>query len=405
MYISFFKSWRICSYFVGIVFLLSGMLKLLDPVGAALVIDDYFAFFNLGLLDFSSKALGWGLAMLETILGLALMAGVRNKLVAITTFSFLGFFTLLTGVLYLYNPQMDCGCFGEAIELTHLQTFLKNILLVLFSAIIFFPIKTWGEIKKRKYYLVAIGTVVAFVFGVYSLFYLPLIDFTDFKPSSELYNGQSKELSPEYNAEFIYEKDGVQEVFDLDNLPDSSWTYVDTKVVTSADEGDGGMPVLNLYNVRGEAADDVLHGKSVMVMNIYNLKSVSERKWEKIAMYMKSLSDIGLNPIIAVAANYDNLLLELNGLDISAELKEELLPRLFVGDYKSLITLNRSNGGLTYIDSSCIIRKWSFRSRPIGDDLLSLLGDDPMETYLEGFTMKNITFKSILIFIAILMLV
>ena len=117
---------RFCGFITGLVFFLSGIVKLMDPVGAGLVMKGYYDFLNLSFLAFSSKAMGVAFALAETLVGVALITGVWRKITAKIAIIMQGFFTFLTLLLVIFNPQMDCGCFGEAIHLTHWQTFIKK---------------------------------------------------------------------------------------------------------------------------------------------------------------------------------------------------------------------------------------------------------------------------------------
>lgn len=126
---------RISAIIIGFVFFVAGLLKLMDPVGAGLVVEEYFKFLHLGFLRPLSYFTGAAGALAETLLGAALLCGVWRRLTGIVTLAVLGAFTILTLVLLIFNPSMDCGCFGEAVHLTHLQSFLKNIaLLALWAA-------------------------------------------------------------------------------------------------------------------------------------------------------------------------------------------------------------------------------------------------------------------------------
>ena len=196
---------RFCGFITGFVFVIGGILKLLDPVGTGLIMDGYLDFLHLGFLA-------------ETVVGTALITGVWRKPMAIAAMGIQGFFTLLTLLLVIFNPTMDCGCFGEAIHLTHMQTFLKNIVLCALLAAYYFPPKQLGRNKGRKYVSFSIVTASALAFAIYSWMYIPLVDFTDFKPAAELRAGHESETDEEemYEAVFVYEKDGIQERFGLD---------------------------------------------------------------------------------------------------------------------------------------------------------------------------------------------
>ena len=103
---------RFCGFITGFVFFIGGILKLMDPVGAGLVMGEYLDFMHLKFLGFASKPLGIAFALAETIIGTALITGVWRKAAGIAALAFQGFFTLLTLALVIFNPQMDCGCFG-----------------------------------------------------------------------------------------------------------------------------------------------------------------------------------------------------------------------------------------------------------------------------------------------------
>ena len=114
---------RFCGIIAGIVFFLSGIVKLMDPVGAGLVMSEYYRFLHIDFMDFSAKFMGTAFAFAETIIGAAIITGVWRKIIAKCALGLQIFFTVLTLFLVIFNPEMDCGCFGEAIHLTHTQTF------------------------------------------------------------------------------------------------------------------------------------------------------------------------------------------------------------------------------------------------------------------------------------------
>ena len=138
-----FRLRRLCAFIIGVVFLVAGIFKLLDPVGAGLVMEGYFLFFHLKFLLPMAKAAAVAFALAESLLGAAMISGVWRKQVAIATSALIVFFTLLTLALAIFNPVSltDCGCFGEVIHLTNFQTFLKNLILLALAMVAFLPFK------------------------------------------------------------------------------------------------------------------------------------------------------------------------------------------------------------------------------------------------------------------------
>ena len=227
---------RFCGFATGIVFFVGGILKLMDPVGAGLVMKEYFEFLHIGFMDGAAKYIAEAFSLSETIIGTALITGAWRKAVAFTALILQGFFTLLTLALVIFNPEMDCGCFGEAIHLTHVQTFVKNLILLGLLAGYMIPLKDIGEPKRRKFAAFGIVAISTAAFMVYSLLYIPLIDFTDYKATAciraDIPGSAEEDI---YEAVFIYEKDGKQETFQLSNLPDSTWTFIRTETKINKD--------------------------------------------------------------------------------------------------------------------------------------------------------------------------
>ena len=104
---------RLIAVLMGIFFLCTGLLKLGDPVGTMLIVTEYCKFFHLQFLLPAAKGLGIFFSLLECGVGVALISGIARKVTAWVTYGLIGFFTILTFILWRANPEMDCGCFGE----------------------------------------------------------------------------------------------------------------------------------------------------------------------------------------------------------------------------------------------------------------------------------------------------
>lgn len=217
---------------LGLTFVVSGFLKAIDPQGGAIKISEYFTVFALPKFEGLSLILSILLCCSEFIVGAFLLMGIYRRMAARFIFLFMAVMTPLTLYLAIFNPVADCGCFGEAFLLTNWHTFFKNV--VLFAAAAFLlkkprRIQTLYSVNGR--WLPAILAVSGIIiFTIANQIYLPMVDFRPFKVGKSLRElTQVPAGAPEDVNEyvFVYEKNGKRQEFDMDHLPDDSWTYVD----------------------------------------------------------------------------------------------------------------------------------------------------------------------------------
>jgi len=374
---------RFCGFAVGFVYFISGLLKLVDPVGAGLVMKEYFKFLHLGFLEGLSLPSGVTFALAETIVGAGLITGVWRKIIAAAAVGLQSMFTILTLLLVIFKPEMDCGCFGEAIHLTHGETFIKNIILLSLLLIYFIPIKYLGQTRKKKYVSFALVSLSSIAFTIYSLMYIPMADFTDFRPGAVV-NNESNMDEAAFEATFVYSKDGKEERFSLENLPDSTWTFVraDTSPVT--EDGQGSARI-SIYDNAGNYADSLITKGKVMIVSLYK-GSLSEKDIRTIREFLDNAKTAGFSPILLTSG------VETHGLES------------YNCDYKTLITLNRSNGGATYLEDGYIIRKWAERTLPAPGELAMISDEDPTDTFIGRDTRTSLAFQGFLLYVFAVML-
>lgn len=384
---------RFCAFVLGAVFLVSGILKLMDPVGSEFIMKSYFSFLHIGFMDFSAKFFGVAFALTEAVLGAALMSGVWRKVVGIAVVALTTFFTLLTLVLLIFNPVMDCGCFGEAMHLTHLQTFVKNVILCALCCGAFIPMRELDRPVKVKYVSFALTACSLVALLVYSLVALPLKDYTAFHPGAMLQAAADEQYKDFSEPEFIYEKDGVTQAFSLDALPDSSWNFVDSRI--RQDDFAAGT-VLTLTDDAGEYCDSLAIQGNVLVVSAY--RKLSAGRIEGIESLVADARAVGLTPIVLVPS--DDVLAAAS--EKRAALEDGLV---YYSDYKTLATLNRSNGGATWISDGQIVRKWSYTLRPSREKLSTAIAEDPTALALETQSKGSLALQSFLLYIfAVLLL-
>ncbi len=398
--VSHYRIRRFSAFLIGVVFLLAGVFKLLDPVGASLVMEEYFKFFHLGFLNFAAKPIAVALALFESLLGAALISGVLRKPVAYATTAMVGFFTVLTLFLAIFNPPMDCGCFGEVIHLTNFQTFLKNLVLLALALIAYMPFKNFGRTKKRKNYSFCIVSVGIIAFMIYSLVNLPLVDYTAFTLGSELYTPAedvTEEDANDYISTFIYEKNGQEGVFTLDRLPDSTWTYVRTEtVLRNGPEIKESRPQLSFTDSLGDYQDHKALEENVLVVSVYDPSKVKAEEWLRIADALDGASTAGFTSLLLATSSPQ----AFEGLPaIVPEVRHRLSLSLHFSDRKTLLALNRSNGGATWFSDGQLIKKFSDRDLPSEEQMMELTGKDPIELMLSSSTKGRLGFQGTLLYI------
>ena len=368
-----FKLRRLFAQFIGLVFFVSGTLKLIDPVGTELIVSEYLKFFHMPFLQGASFALGVLLSLAEGLVGLALLTGVFRQGAAYTAGAMIVFFTVVTALLLIYNPDMDCGCFGKAFELTHFQSFAKNVLLLVMAVIAFLPFKDYGKPVPRKYVAFgfsAIGMVAALV---YCAMYLPLHDHTAFKPGAFVMDAEEAAESvpaPRY----VFEKDGREKTFDMDALPDSTWSFV-TILEPLPHIRKTEPAVLEFTDSSGEYASALAQEGGVMVFSAYRPEKLDGAWWESVAGFREILQHHSIRPLVLVAGVPDQL-------PVPASLRD----CIYTADFKTLVTVNRSNGGMTYLYDASVIRKWARRSPPDEMDLAVLVSEDPLDVSVSSST-------------------
>ena len=154
-------------WIVAGVFIFSGFVKAVDPWGTAIKFGEYFNAFGMGWLSGAEYAFSILLSASEMLLGFCLLFRIREKSVTTLLTILLGFFTLLTFVLALWNPVADCGCFGDFVKLTNWQTFFKNVILLLFTVVLWRT--AWKQpFRQHNRYASTVEWSMIFFFGLLS---------------------------------------------------------------------------------------------------------------------------------------------------------------------------------------------------------------------------------------------
>ncbi|MBD5247657.1 MAG: DoxX family protein [Barnesiella sp.] len=240
----------------GALFIISGISKAIDPWGFIFKIEDYFAVWNIMQPRTITLVIAIGLSVYEFILGFMLLAGCFKRMAPWLLMLMMAFMLPLTAYLWIADPVDDCGCFGDMWKISNAATFWKNVLIVLALAYLC----RYNRMLRRGVYRPAIQWIVVAVLLVYTLVISlygyniqPMIDFRPYPVGTNLYAALTGEGDDDDTIMMVYERDGEQREFSVDELPDSTWTFV-----RRAEQSPAGIDEaeFSIYDVDGDDVTD-----------------------------------------------------------------------------------------------------------------------------------------------------
>jgi uncharacterized membrane protein YphA (DoxX/SURF4 family) len=352
-------------FLLAFVFIFSGFVKGIDPLGFTYKLTDYFVAFNLSFFEPLALPLSIVLCSVELIVGLFLLFGVKQRTGAWGAFLFMLVFTPLTFFIAIYNPVSDCGCFGDAIKLSNWGTFFKNIPLFLASWLLFTQRRNFskGLNPILEHSAAVILVVVSLLPSVHGYRHLPMVDFRPFSIGTNIPNAMStppNSPADEYETILYYEKDGVIKEFNEHNFPwqDSTWKYVDTKSTVIKE---GYKPPITDFTLINN--DGIIVTDSIIKYSGYYILAISnriERVDHDASDYLNSLyfrsQEQGIGFACVTASPHD-------AIDTYISNTGAAYPFL-MADEIMLKTVIRANPGLVLIYNGTIIGKWHFNDFP-----------------------------------------
>lgn len=359
---------------IGLTFIFSGFVKIIDPVGAGLIVGEYFKIIGIDSLPLLYQIIGMALSGAELLLGISVLLGLRMKVSCKLALGFVSVFTLITLFLAIFNPIQECGCFGEALKLTNWQTFYKNIVLLVFALILYFQRNNFIPIAPKSWERGFIGVyaLLIILLSIYSYRHLPLIDFMEYKVGTDIHEklSMAENISePTFGTTLIYKKNGKVKTFLIDELPDSTWTFVDSKTKQVSSKALPAAVNFAVSDREGNYVTDSLlsiEGK-LFITSIPYFDRLSGPDLDKLRLINEKFKEKKINHIILTGSSFwliDSL--NRDSLDIE----------FFYADHKTLLAMNRSNGGLIYLNNATVTAKWSINDMPV-DSFDSVINEDP----------------------------
>lgn len=360
---------NIIRFLLALTFIFSGFVKAVDPLGTQYKINDYLIAW--GMKDVVPDIMTLGASVLlctvEFMIGICLLFAIHRRLVSRITLALIVVMTAITLWLAITNPISDCGCFGDAIVLTNWQTFWKNVILLAATAVIC----RWSTDMVRMISItnqwIVFNYSALFILAVagWSLWTLPLFDFRPYHIGANIQEGMTipeGAPQPQFETTFILEKDGVQKEFTTDNYPDSTWTFIDSKTVQTAE---GYIPPIHDFSILSNEGEDITEevlsneGYTFLLISPH-LENANDSEFDRINQINEYSKQQGY-PFYCLTASTQRAIdrwLEMTGAEYP----------FFATDEITLKTIIRSNPGLVLLHGGTVIGKWSHNSLPVIDE-------------------------------------
>ncbi len=359
-------------FFVGGLFIFSGLIKLNDPVGTAIKMEEYFEVFavDFGSFFLSFKPIALEIALvliiLEVVLGVAVLLNYRMNVTAILLLVLLLFFTFLTFYSAYFNKVTDCGCFGDAIKLTPWQSFGKDIILMVFVLHLFWFRKNYQPtLYTREGHAVILGTtVLSLVLGIYAVRHLPFIDFRAYRIGNNIPEQMRPEEQPIF--EYTFKTKSGELIQSAKYLGDTTqYKYVGIEQLNK-DKTKAKITDYAVSSLEGEDFTQYTFDGIKLFFVIYDVTKASTSNMESIRSLVKNLD-----------GKMEMMVLTASGPDQFESFRHEhqlAIPYYFV-DATVLKTIVRANPGITLWVNGTVKGMWHHNDTPDAAEVIARVDD------------------------------
>lgn len=360
---------------IGIVFIYSGFVKGVDPLGSTYKFTDYFNAFNTPWANNLSFILSILQSVAEFVIGAAVLLNLKIRSSSLGALIFMLIFTPLTLYIAIANPVHDCGCFGDALVVTNWQTFWKNLILLIPTLFLFKNRARSINILNKTEQWFGVSILIIFIGIVINFSYkhLPIIDFRPYKIGTHI---PSSMIVPEgapadvWESIFIYKKNDIEKEFNVSELPDSTWTFVDAQHKLIKKGYQAPIHDFSIVSIEGtEITDIVLNSKNYNFLFVaYNLEKTEIDNMQKISALASYCyeQDYPFYGLTASSTEASNEFLTDN----------DAIFEFYNTDEITLKTIIRSNPGIVIIKDGVVIDKWHINDIPDTNEInTSIIAD------------------------------
>ncbi|MEI9917270.1 MAG: BT_3928 family protein [Bacteroidota bacterium] len=360
---------QISRFIVGCLFIFSGLIKLNDPIGTKIKMEEYFEVFASDFGSFFEVFIPWALEIamimivLEIVLGVAVLLLYRMNLTTWALLVLMIFFTFLTGYSAILNKVTDCGCFGDFIKLTPWQSFWKDIFLMFFVVHLFWYRKNYVAVLRSRegHFAIIATTILATYLGVHAINHLPYLDWRAYRVGNNI----PHEMQPPAVAigEYVFKKDGKEVKSEKYLSPNDGYEYVSYRIVNE----DEIKPKITDYSVTDMNGNDITQSTFAGPKLIFVMVDVNTASTKNI----NAIRDL----IQSTEKDADAYILTASSADDTERFRHENqvpVPYNFV-DATVLKTIIRSNPGISLWKDGTVLGNWHHNDTPTGDEVRALL--------------------------------
>ena len=357
--------------FVGGLFIFSGLIKLNDPIGTQIKLQEYFEVFaeDIGSLFrlFIPWALEIGMIMivLEVVLGVAILLFYRMEISTWVLLALMVFFTILTFYSAYFNKVTDCGCFGDAIKLTPWESFTKDVVLMVFVLHLFWHRKKYQPILKESmgYSIVLAATLISLFLGIYAVRHLPFIDFRAYQVGAHIPSQMIPEEQP--IIEYVFDKEG-KEVTSDKFLTEEGYKYKSSRILNE----DKIKAKITDYSVSDPEGNDLTQSTfegPLLLFVIYDVTKASVKNMESINNLVSTLD--GKVRMLMLTSS------PAEAAEVFRHENQFAVPFAFA-DATVLKTIIRSNPGIALWKNGVVLGNWHHNDTPDSETITQLLNSN-----------------------------
>ncbi|GAB3823879.1 BT_3928 family protein [Pontibacter rugosus] len=356
--------------FVGVLFIFSGLIKLNDPVGTAIKLEEYFEVFSTDIAPFFKSFepyalfLSIFLSASEIVLGVALLVRYKLKVVLWLLLVMIVLFTFLTFYSAFYNKVTDCGCFGDAIVLTPWESFTKDIVLLVMIVVLLFTQRYLEPFMRPASgaIIIIITTALAVIVGWYAYEHLPYIDFRAYKVGNHIPTLMKSSAPLRYK--YIMVKDGDEEEFEEYPM-DTTYTFKEMVAVNPEDGPK--ITDFNVWNNEGDHTQEVLNGNKLLIL-VQSVAKADQQNIASINALVKAAEKAGITPLVVTSSSTQDFEVFRHEVNLAAP--------YYFGDGTVLKTIIRSNPGIVLLQDGTVKGKWHHNDTPELEEVQELLAPE-----------------------------